>query len=54
MPDMARETAADIQRIEPSFSVTRSVTRFMECQPYRDAGTATQFASELRSAGLPA
>jgi adenylate cyclase len=50
MPDMARETAADIQRIEPSFSVTR----FMEGQPYRDAGIVTQYASELRSAGLPA
>jgi adenylate cyclase len=50
MPDMARETAADIQRIEPSFSVTR----FMEGQPYRDAGIVTQYVSELRSAGLPA
>jgi tetratricopeptide (TPR) repeat protein len=50
MPDMARETAVDIQRIEPSFSVTR----FMEGQPYRDAGAVTQYASELRSAGLPA
>ena len=50
MPDMARETAADIQRIEPSFSVTR----FMGGQPYRDAGAVTQYASELRSAGLSA
>jgi adenylate cyclase len=50
MPDMARETAADIQRIEPSFSAAR----FMEGQPYRDAGIVTQYASELRSAGLPA
>ena len=50
MPDMARETAADIQRIELSFSVAR----FMERQPYRDAGIVTQYASELRSAGLPA
>jgi adenylate cyclase len=50
MPDMARETAADSQRIEPSFSVTR----FMEGQPYRDAGIVTQYVSELRSAGLPA
>jgi adenylate cyclase len=50
MPDMARETAADIQRIEWSFSVAR----FMEGQPYRDAGIVTQYVSELRSAGLPA
>lgn len=50
MPDMAGETVADIQRIEPSFSVTR----YMEGQPYRDAGSVARYASELRSAGLPA
>lgn len=49
-PDMAQGAVAVIQHIEPAFSVTR----FMEGQPYRDAGIATQYASELRSAGLPA
>jgi adenylate cyclase len=48
--DLARETAADIQRIEPSFSVTL----FMQGQPFRDESFAADYASELRLAGLPA
>jgi adenylate cyclase len=47
--DLAGETAADIRRIEPSFSVRR----FMEGQPYRDKNVSARYGSALRSAGLP-
>jgi adenylate cyclase len=48
--DLARETAADVQRMEPSFSVTH----YMQGQPFRDRSLAANYASELRLAGLPA
>ncbi len=47
--DLAEETAADIKRIEPSFSVAQ----FAEAQPYRDNSLLQNFVSDLRSAGLP-
>ena len=47
--DLAEETAADIKRIEPSFSVAQ----FAKGQPYRDNSLLQNFVSDLRSAGLP-
>jgi tetratricopeptide (TPR) repeat protein len=47
--DLAEATAAEIKRIDPSFSVTR----FANAQPYRERGLLDEFASDLRLAGLP-
>ncbi len=47
--DLAEATAADVRRIDPSFSVTQ----FANAQPYRDSGHLNRFASDLRLAGLP-
>jgi adenylate cyclase len=47
--DLAEETAAEIRRMDPSFSVTR----FAEAQPYRDTAMLEKLISALRSAGLP-
>jgi class 3 adenylate cyclase/TolB-like protein/Tfp pilus assembly protein PilF len=47
--DMAEETAAEIRRMDPLFSVTQ----FARAQPYRDADVLESFLSDLRSAGLP-
>jgi adenylate cyclase len=47
--DLAEETAAEIRRMDPSFSVAR----FAEAQPYRDTAVLAKFVSDLRSVGLP-
>jgi adenylate cyclase len=47
--DLAEETAADIKRIDPSFSVAQ----FASAQPYRNNSLLEKFVSDLRSAGLP-
>jgi adenylate cyclase len=47
--ELARSVAEEIGKLDPSFSLRR----FSAAQSYRDAGFAEQFASELRSAGLP-
>jgi adenylate cyclase len=47
--DLAEETAAEIQHIDPSFSVAQ----FASAQPYRDNDFLEKFVSDLRSAGLP-
>jgi adenylate cyclase len=47
--DLAKETAAEIRRVDPSFSITQ----FANAQPYRDASVLTKFVSDLRSVGLP-
>jgi adenylate cyclase len=46
--DLAEETAAEIKRIDPLFSVTR----FANAQPYRDGSLLDEFVSDLRCAGL--
>jgi hypothetical protein len=46
--DLAEETAAEIRRLDPSFSVAQ----FANAQPYRDSGLLQKFVSDLRSAGL--
>jgi adenylate cyclase len=46
--DLAEETAVEIKRIDPLFSVTQ----FANAQPYRDSGLLEKFVSDLRSAGL--
>src|SRR5262245_8463713 len=47
--DLAEETAADIKRVDPSFSVAQ----FANAQPYRNNSLLEKFVSDLRSAGLP-
>ena len=47
--DLAEETAADIKRIDQSFSVVQ----FANAQPYRNNILLEKFVSDLRSAGLP-
>lgn len=47
--DLAEQTAAEIKRMDPSFSVAQ----FADAQPYRDKALLEQFVSDLRSAGLP-
>jgi adenylate cyclase len=47
--NLAEETAAEIKRIDPSFSVTQ----FVNAQPYRDTGVLEKLVSDLRSAGVP-
>jgi TolB-like protein len=46
--DLAKETVAEIENLDPSFSVTR----FADTQYYRSAEFVEQFSAELRSAGL--
>jgi adenylate cyclase len=46
--DLAKETAAEIQRLDPLFSVAK----FANAQPYRDSGLLQKFVFDLRSAGL--
>jgi adenylate cyclase len=45
---LAEETAADIQRLDPSFSLTQ----FAGVQPYRDSALLAKFVADLRLAGL--
>ena len=47
--DLAEETAAEIKRIDPSFSLAQ----FANAQPYRNNSLLEKFVSDLRSAGLP-
>jgi tetratricopeptide (TPR) repeat protein len=47
--DLAEEAAAEVQRIDPSFSVAQ----FADAQPYRDSRLVEKFVSNLRSVGLP-
>jgi adenylate cyclase len=47
--DLAEETAAEIKRIDPSFSLAQ----FTNAQPYRSSTLLEKFVSDLRSAGLP-
>lgn len=47
--DLAKDTVAEIKRLDPSFSVTR----FADTQYYRSAEFIEQFKRELWSAGLP-
>jgi len=47
--DLARQVAAEIREIDPSFSVNR----FANTQYYRDHRFLEQFAADLRTAGLP-
>jgi hypothetical protein len=47
--DLAEATAAEIKRIDASFSVTQ----FANAQPYRGRDLLDGFVSDLRLAGLP-
>jgi len=47
--DLAKEIVAEIENLDPSFSVTR----FADTQYYRSAEFIEHFTTELRSAGLP-
>ena len=47
--DLAKEIVAEIENLDPSFSVTR----FADTQYYKSAEFLEQFTTELRSAGLP-
>lgn len=47
--DLAQEIVAEIENLDPSFSITR----FADAQYYRSAEFIDQFTAELRSAGLP-
>jgi hypothetical protein len=47
--DLAKGVAAEVKRIDPSFSVTR----FASGQPYRDISLVEKFVSDLQPAGLP-
>jgi tetratricopeptide (TPR) repeat protein len=47
--DLARGVAAEITRMDPSFSVSRYADR----QPYRNKTFSSRVASDLRAAGLP-
>jgi adenylate cyclase len=46
--DLAEEAAAEIKRMDPSFSVAR----FAQAQPYRDTTLLKKFVSDLHAAGL--
>jgi adenylate cyclase len=46
--EMAKEMAAEIKRIDPSFSITQ----FANAQPYREQALLEKFISDLQSAGL--
>jgi adenylate cyclase len=46
--DQAEETAAEVQRLDPSFSLAQ----FAAAQPYRDSALLEKFVADLRSAGL--
>jgi adenylate cyclase len=48
-PDLAEQTAAEIKRIDSSFSVAQ----FADAQPYRDRDLLNKLISDLRSVGLP-
>jgi adenylate cyclase len=47
--DLAEEAAAEIKRMDPSFSVAQ----FAQAQPYRDTTLLKKFVSDLHAAGLP-
>jgi class 3 adenylate cyclase/tetratricopeptide (TPR) repeat protein len=47
--DLAKDTAAEIRRVDPSFSIAQ----FADAQPYRDTSVLAKLVSDLRSAGLP-
>lgn len=47
--DLAKQTAAEIARLDPNFSVKR----FADSQNFRDGTYLAQFSEDLRASGLP-